>query len=337
MNNKTKTSATLTLFAVALAVVVIVLGAYTRLTDAGLGCPDWPGCYNHLLAPHNAQEVTQAAQQFPASPVYIIKAWTEMIHRYVAGGLGLFVFALGILAIRKRKVVGQPVAVPIVLMGLVIFQALLGMWTVTMKLLPIVVMGHLLGGFTLLALLWWLNLKVRDPLGVQNSSGAGSGFEKFKPWAVVGLVVVAIQIALGGWTSANYAALVCPNFPYCSAHQFFPQIDFSHAFNIFNFSNNHLSTGALMTIQMVHRLGALVTAAYVGLLSICLISLKQRGLRTIGIAMLAVLVAQITLGILNVELMLPLAVAVLHNIMAAFLLLTMVSFIFKTFSQTQPL
>lgn len=328
MSRTKKISSGLTILAVFLAFIVVVLGAYTRLTDAGLGCPDWPGCYNQMLAPTTPAAIQQADALYPAVPVEVHKAWTEMVHRYAAGILGVLIFILGFMSIRRRRVPGQPVAVPVILMLLVIFQALLGKWTVTMKLLPLVVMSHLLGGFAILALLWWLNLKIGDYFPSLQTIQT----KKFRAWAILGLIIVVVQIALGGWTSTNYAALICLNFPYCSAHQFFPQMDFHQAFNLLNVSNERLSSAALITIHMSHRIGALITGIYVGLLSICLIALKGRPiLRGIGTAMLIILIVQIMLGILNVELLLPLYVAVLHNFVAALLLLAMVTLVYASF------
>lgn len=324
MTKKAKISVGITLFAVILAFIVVTLGAYTRLTDAGLGCPDWPGCYNQMLAPTTTGAIQKADTLYPTEPVQVVKAWTEMVHRYAAGTLGLLIFGLGIAALRRCKVPGQIVVVPVILIGLVIFQALLGKWTVTMKLLPVVVMGHLLGGMTILALLWWCYLKAAECF----VSSVPSAVHKFRPWAILGLIIVAAQITLGGWTSTNYAALVCLNFPYCSANQLFPQVDFHNAFNFFNVSNIHLSYAALVTIQMTHRFGALITAFYVGILSIILMTRKNSILCRLGIVMLLILLAQIGLGILNIELYLPLAIAVLHNSGAALLLLTMVTFLY---------
>lgn len=331
MTTTKKISTGITLFAVILAFIVVTLGAYTRLTDAGLGCPDWPGCYDQVIAPTTTTEIQKADSLYPAAPVHVTKAWTEMVHRYVAGILGLVIFGLGIVAIRRRKVPGQAVIAPVILMALVIFQALLGKWTVTMKLLPVVVMGHLLGGFSILALLWWCHLKS----GNYFISLPRNSASKFKFWAILGLVIVTLQIILGGWTSTNYAALVCLNFPYCTVNEIFPQVDFHSAFNFFNVSNIHLSYAALVTIQMSHRFGALVTGLYVGILSICLIALRGRQLlRRLGIAMLVILIAQICLGILNIKLLLPLYIAVLHNVGAAFLLLSMVTLVYVSFTRT---
>lgn len=328
MSNTKKISAGVTLFAVILAFIVVTLGAYTRLTDAGLGCPDWPGCYNHMVAPSTTAAIQHADTLYPTTPVEVAKAWTEMVHRYAAGILGLLIFGLGIVAIRRRHVPGQPVIAPIILMALVVFQALLGKWTVTMKLLPIVVMSHLLGGLSILALLWWCHLKAGDYFVSETLPSA----KNFRAWAIIGLIIVAAQIVLGGWTSTNYAALVCLNFPYCAANQFFPQIDYPNAFNFFNVSNNHLSYAALVTIQMTHRFGALITGLYIGILAISLMMVKtNKILRRIGIAMLVIVLLQIGLGILNIELYLPLYIAVLHNSGAALLLLTMVTLVYASF------
>ncbi len=328
MNKINKVSTGIILFAVVLAFVVVTLGAYTRLTDAGLGCPDWPGCYNHMIAPTTPDAVEKADSHYPGMPVHVTKAWTEMVHRYAAGILGLLIFVLGIMSFRRRQVPGQPVVVPVILIAIVIFQALLGKWTVTMKLLPVVVMCHLLGGFTILGLLWWFNLKTAEYFPSLKSSKAA----RFRSWSIGGLIIVALQITLGGWTSTNYAALVCPTFPYCSAQQFFPLIDFHQAFNFFNFENANLSYAALITIQMTHRFGALITGLYVSILSICLIVLKGRPvLRGIGIVMLIILLVQICLGVLNIELLLPLFIAVLHNFVAALLLLAMVTLVYASF------
>jgi len=170
-----------TLFAVVLALFVIMLGAYTRLTDAGLGCPDWPGCYGKLVLPESNAGLVQAQQAFPTVPLVAKKAWTEMAHRYFAGTLGLIILGLAIGAFfRRRNNPVQPLFVPWLLVGLVIFQAVLGMWTVTLKLLPLVVMGHLLGGMTIAALLWWLMLSSK-----QNSLTSGYAFSSLKPWALI--------------------------------------------------------------------------------------------------------------------------------------------------------
>ena len=203
----------LALLTSALALVVVVLGAFVRLSDAGLGCPDWPGCYGNIDVPKTEQEVQLANDAYPDRPVEAAKAWKEMIHRYFAGALGLLVLIMAILAIRNRHSEKQQVYVPVFLVGLIIFQALLGMWTVTIKLNPTIVMSHLMGGLATLSLLWWVSLR-QGRLFVQRQSDIGD-YSGLRRIALIGLLVVILQIMLGGWTSANYAALHCPDFPTC--------------------------------------------------------------------------------------------------------------------------
>ena len=211
--------------ALVLTFVVVVLGAYVRLSHAGLGCPDWPGCYGRLLdVPDRADQIAVANAAYPHRPVEPAKAWKEMIHRYCAGALGLLILALAALAWRNRRQSDQPVALPLALLGLVTFQSVLGMWTVTWQLKPLIVMAHLLGGLTTLGLLAWLVLCQRQGGG----AGATDENRALRPLALLGLMLLAGQIALGGWTSANYAALACPDFPTCQAH-WWPPLDFREA------------------------------------------------------------------------------------------------------------
>lgn len=314
----------LALFATAVALVVVVLGAYTRLSDAGLGCPDWPGCYGHLAWPDEAHEIERANAVFPERPVEVHKAWKEMVHRYFAGSLGLLILALFAIAWTNRHHLRQPVRLPGLLVLLVIFQALLGMWTVTLKLKPLVVMGHLLGGFATLALLWWLAVSHRLPAVPPSAS-------RLHPWAVGGLAVLVVQIALGGWTSSNYAALACPDFPTCQS-SWWPAMDFREGFVLWrgigvNYEFGVLEHPARTAIHYTHRLGALATALYLGLLALGVLRAPGRGLRALGALLLALLTAQIALGVANVLLGLPLPVAVLHNATAALLLLTLLTLI----------
>lgn len=318
----------LSLLATVLALGVVVLGAFVRLSDAGLGCPDWPTCYGHLTVPSSSKAVERAEQAYPDRPVVAHKAWKEMVHRYFAGTLGLLVFALAALAWAKRGDPEQQLVVPLFLVGLIIFQALLGMWTVTLLLKPLVVMGHLLGGLTTLALLWWVTLRQRNMLSAQRAGG--DRLAALRPWALLGLVVLVMQLALGGWTSANYAALACPDFPTCQTH-WWPPMDFRDAFTLWratgvDYEGGVLTNSARVTIHMMHRLGALVTFLYLGWLAIRTMRVKlDPTLRRLGAALLAVLVTQVSLGIANVELSLPLPVAVAHNGVAALLLLTLVT------------
>ncbi len=313
-----------------LALVVVVLGAYTRLTHAGLGCPDWPGCYGHMIVPRGSHQLLKARQAYPLIPVESTKAWTEMVHRYSAGTLGLLILAIAGIALWRRREAQHPLLLPIALVGLVLFQAALGMWTVTLKLLPVVVMGHLLGGLTLLALLWILRLR----LGNAFQHSISTRELPYKAWAILGLVIVFVQVALGGWVSSNYAGLACIGFPQCNG-VLLPQLHFQHAFNLLsqlgaNYQGGLLDPTSRVTIQMVHRIGALVTATYVGGLAIWIIASTQiNRLRSIALLTLLILTIQFILGILNVTKLLPLSVAVSHNAFAAILLLTMVTLVYS--------
>jgi cytochrome c oxidase assembly protein subunit 15 len=317
----------LSLFTLLLALVVVMLGAYTRLADAGLGCPDWPGCYGHLTVPQTSEEIA-AAESTYNQVVEPAKAWKEMIHRYVASALGMLIMVLGIWGVkRKYHDVNQPIGVPIFLVIFVMFQALLGMWTVTWLVLPLIVTAHLLGGMIITGLLCYLTLASRPNQPYVHVNA------KFKPWVILGLIILLIQIFLGGWTSTNYAAIICPTFPYCHG-SLFPAMDFKSAFDLthpigVNYEGGVLDTTTRVTIQMTHRFGAFITAAYLGVLGIFLVC--SRGLRKLGGVLLAVLTLQFSLGVANIVWMLPMTVAVLHNGVAAILLLVVVSILYKLY------
>lgn len=316
----------LALFATGLAFIVVVLGAYTRLTDAGLGCPDWPGCYGQLTPPSSVAGMDAK------------KAWTEMAHRYLAGLLGLTILTLALLAIRHRHSPKQPLVLPLFLVVLLVFQAALGMWTVTLKLYPLVVVAHLLGGLTSLSLLWWLSLKLK-PLqiaAIEVTKLQPSKLQNIRILAGVGLAILIIQLFLGGWTSANYAALVCLEFPYCQAGQFFPTaaLDQSSWFSAFNLITAGVSEGfgqpldihARMVIHMVHRLTALLITFLLGGLAIQIFrSLSSPLLRKLTGGMIVLLITQLLLGVSNILAILPLPIALAHNAVAAVLLLTLVT------------
>ncbi len=302
-----------------LAFCVIVLGAYTRLSDAGLGCPDWPTCYGHLTVPDSPESVEQKhyLEQRPLEPA---KGWAEMIHRYFAGTLGLFILVVALWSWRRRREdPGQPLMLPVLLLGVVIFQALLGMWTVTLLLKPLVVMGHLLGGFTTLGLLFllWRMTGRRLPAGPRG-----------RRFALLALLVLVMQIALGGWTSTNYAALSCTDFPTCQG-SWWPEMDFSEAFVLWrglgiNYEYGVLEHPARTAIHVTHRIGALTTLLVVG--GFALYLLRRGGaVRRLGGGVLTLLALQIGLGIGNVLLHLPLPVAVAHNAVAALLLLSLIN------------
>ncbi len=311
-----------------LAFCVIVLGAFVRLSDAGLGCPDWPGCYGQITWPAAEHEVSAANASFPERPVETEKAWKEMVHRYLAGILGLLVFALTVIAIRNRHDPNQPLGLTGLLAALVIFQALLGMWTVTLLLKPAIVMAHLLGGMATFGLLWWLALRARTvrPRPLPQST------YRIKPWIALGLSLVVAQIALGGWTSSNYAALACPDFPTCMG-EWWPETDFGEAFVLWrevgvDYEGGILDHPARVAIHLSHRIGAVLVLAYLGLLG--LMMLRRPAMDLIGQALLAVLIVQITLGILNVVLHLPLLTAVAHTGGAAVLLMVLLYALHRT-------
>ncbi|MCU7553543.1 COX15/CtaA family protein [Alteromonas sp. ASW11-19] len=312
----------LVLCSLLLALVVIILGAYTRLTDAGLGCPDWPGCYGHLTVPSSNDTVAAANAAFPERPVEAHKAWNEMIHRYFAGALGLCILAISILAL-VRKEPDTPTKLPLLLLGLVIFQAALGMWTVTMNLLPVVVMGHLLGGFTVLSCLFLLYLR----LHARSSQMPRPGNVHVSGLALTGMVILVVQIALGGWTSANYAALACTDMPLCEG-DWLNRLDFGGAYSVPEADNYEFGAhdyAQRMTMHMVHRVGAVITFLYLTWLGLRLIlRAPQSRVKLAACLMLAVLTIQLGLGVSNVVFSLPLAVAVAHNAVAATLLLVMI-------------
>ncbi len=316
--------------ALGLTLIVVLLGAYVRLSDAGLGCPDWPGCYGRLLGvPKQAHHIAAANEAFPERPVEVDKAWKEMIHRYLAGALGLLILGLAALAWRDRRRPGQPVILPLTLLGLVIFQSLLGMWTVTWQLKPLVVMAHLLGGLTTLSLLAWLVLR-QGRYGITDSSAAFTGARALRGYALLGLALLVAQIALGGWTSANYAALACPDFPTCQTY-WWPPTDFREAFTLWrgigeSYEFGVLNNDARVTVHLAHRLGALMVALYLGWLSWRLITKTgDRASQVAGVALAVLLAVQLGLGIANVVLQLPLPVAVAHTGGAALLLLALVA------------
>ncbi|GFE78374.1 heme A synthase [Steroidobacter agaridevorans] len=312
----------LALAGVLLALVVVVLGAWVRLSAAGLGCPDWPGCYGHLSAGSAAENVDAVNQAFPHRPFEYHKAIKEMVHRYFASGLGLLILVLAGLAIRNREDPQQPVALPIALVALVIFQGLLGMWTVTLLLKPLIVVLHLIGGLSTLSLLAWLAM--RPPQVVEQSDNGG-----LRKLAALGLAMLALQIMLGGWTSSNYAALACPDFPTCQ-NSYWPDMDMKDAFVLWrglgiDYEGGVLDHPARVAIHFVHRLGAIAAALLLGALSFLA---WRRGttpaVRTAGVVLGLILVAQLILGPVMVMRALPLALATAHNGVAALLLLATV-------------
>jgi heme a synthase len=309
----------LLLMAACLAFCVVGLGAYVRLSDAGLGCPDWPGCYGHLVGvPDSHAEHVEAAMAFPGKPVEAHKAWKEMIHRYAAGTLGLLILGIAIFAWRNAQSGACP-WLETGLVGLVVFQALLGMWTVTLLLKPVIVTAHLLGGMTTWGILAALTAQ---KLGAGRTAPFPAGTALM---AGLALAVLVMQIALGGWVSSNYAALACADFPTCQGN-WWPTAtagDYAQAFQVQRELGQTtdgalLSQAALSVIHWTHRLGALATFVIVG--AYALLLMNDPAMRRHGMRVGAALLLQVGLGISNVLFSLPLPVAVAHNLGAALLL-----------------
>ena len=311
----------LVLIATILALCVVVLGAYVRLTDAGLGCPDWPGCYGTLTVPQSEAAITKAQTAFPQSAVVVGKAWREMTHRYLAGTLGLLVLAIFLLGWKAKNEIKSSALTPSFLVLLISFQAILGMWTVTMLLKPAIVSGHLLGGMSTLAVLTWLTHR---HWGYYSNSIVKSNPLRFA--IRFALLLLFMQIFLGGWTSTNYAALACTDFPTCHG-AWMPTMDFKDAFHMVrelgqSKDGGALSLASITAIQWTHRLGALISLLYLGILG--LVALNYWQLKRWSLFLLIVLCVQIALGISNLLLHLPLALAVAHNFTAGLLVIILV-------------
>lgn len=340
---KRKSGFFLALFATVFAVAVIILGAFTRLADAGLGCPDWPVCYGHILWPMNADDVATANASFPDTPVEHDKTWPEQVHRILASSLGLFCIALVVIAWRQRKFDPNkliPFNLPLLLLAMVILQGMFGRWTVTLKLWPQVVTAHLLGGFATLALLWLLTLRLNNYRWTVTPATA-QAMQSLKPILIIVLLLIIAQITLGGWTSTNYAALACPDFPKCQT-VWLPNMDFKTGFNIGqhigpNYLGGIMDSAARTAIHFSHRIGAIVVTLSVAYLLWRLFRLAMPETRRWAFTLLAVLLLQLTLGISNVVWSLPLPVAVAHNAVGAMLLLTMVGLLHRFYTATVKL
>jgi len=368
----TNLTARIAIVATVLAFFVIVFGAFVRLSDAGLSCPDWPTCYGKATWPGHEQDIARANEAFPQRPVETDKAWREQVHRMLAGTLGALVLVLALAAAWPRRglpgtlgvaalaaaggvalyirgayapsaglsafalvlplVIAArldrpaPYRVAVAAFGVVIFQAMLGMWTVTLLLKPIVVMGHLLGGLLTFSLLAYV------ALSLSSRREATPPQHRLRPMVVVALVLLALQIALGGWTSANYAALACgSDFPQC-AGAWWPQTDFREGFVLWrgigvNYEGGVLDAAARAAIQIAHRIGALVVFGHI--LATAFASWR-RGLRANAAAVALLLCVQVALGIANVKLLLPLPVATAHNAGAALLLFSLIALFVRT-------
>ena len=318
------------------AIIVLGMGVFTRLADAGLGCPDWPGCYGHVLWPTEDHEVARANEAYPEMPVEHDKTWPEMVHRYLATILGLFTIGILVFALRNRGS-EQPLKLPVFLLAFIILQGMFGMWTVTLKLWPQVVTAHLLGGFTTISLLWLLTLRLNNQRW-QLPAIVEPKLTALRPLVVVGLLIVVGQIALGGWTTSNYADIACPDFPRCQG-AWLPPMDFANGFNIAqqvgpNYLGGVLDNDARVAIHVSHRIGAIITSLYLLFLFVKLRGLATAPAKRLSVVMLAVLVAQVLLGISNIVFNFPIAVAVTHNLVGALLLLVMVTMNYCVFTAT---
>ena len=314
---------------------LIVFGAFTRLTDSGLGCPDWPGCYG-LANPFLAHEQISAAQAaMPDGPVSVVKAWIEMIHRYLAMGIGVLIMALTAqawLQWRRNRSAAFAPALPTALLLFVCVQGAFGAWTVTQKLQPVIVTIHLLLGMGLLALLTWIGGRENFLIKPYQAGGDIATLRRVRALALASAVLLMMQIALGGWVSTNYATLACSDFPLCNG-QLVPAMDFEHGFTLWRelgktAAGHYLPFSALTAIHWVHRNFALVVAAGLGWTAWT--AWRQPALRRTARLIAIVLVAQAASGIATVYFSFPLAIAVMHNAGAALLVLLVTMLNYKT-------
>ena len=313
-------------FAATFTLIVISVGAWVRLTDAGLGCPDWPGCYGILSTPDTESELLRAKELYPDSVIDIGKAWREMFHRYLAGTLGILVFIITFLMLKYAKHV--PKIYPISLSILIVIQSTMGMLTVTQLVKPTIVTTHLILGMTTAGLLLWKGLQIKLKNKIDQID--------FKLVNLIFICILALilQIILGGWTSTNYASLACTDFPKC-LNQWWPSnMNYSDAFTVLNLPNINYETApmvyeAKLAIHFTHRIGALIlTLLYAALFIYLFYIQSNKTLKSIGIIVFLVFIFQIFLGISNVLMSLPISVAVLHTVNASILLLSMITLLF---------
>jgi len=315
-------------FTTLLAFCVIVFGAYVRLTDAGLGCPDWPGCYGFLTVPETGDKLSKAAELFPDQAVESGKAWREMIHRYIASFLGLLILALFLLELFKktRKPWGQnfSLRLSLGLFLLVVFQGLLGMWTVTLKVHPFVVLSHLIGGLATLSLLF---------IYLKHHNEGGRASSKITPIVFIGLILLIAQIILGGWTSTNYAALGCPDLPFCYGEIWPSNMNIKEGFLKWqsfgqNYEGGLLTPPARTAIHFMHRLGAVVLTLGLGLIILKYINHQSGKIRFAATLLALALLTQLIVGVVMVWSGIALVLATAHNAFAAILLLAFVNLMY---------
>ncbi len=293
-----------------LAAAVVVLGAWVRLTDAGLGCPDWPGCYGHI---------------YPENEGSFVKGLHEMIHRYFAGTLVSIIALLLVFALWNRRDRIQPLTPVVMLFFIVLMQAALGALTVTLLVKPLIVTAHLLGGLTTLGILWWLCLAPNPvPISAQERG--------LRPWALIAFAALGVQIFLGGWTSTNYAAVACPDLPTCQ-RSWWPPMDFHDAFVLWrglqvDYTGGILSNAARTAIHVTHRVGALVAGSILMIVGGFVVHrAKNRRLRVAGGLLIGAVLLQISIGLSMVYLGMPLTLAVFHNAGAALLVIALITLV----------
>ena len=320
-------------FGALFTLLVISVGAWVRLTDAGLGCPDWPGCYGLLTPPISDLELSQAKNTYPDAIIDAGKAWREMLHRYLAGILGLYVFFTAYLTFKYSKNTSN--ILPIALIVLIIIQSIMGMLTVTELVKPTIVTIHLILGMSTASLMYWNGLKV---VANHNMINLNKTLILIIILCIFGLLT---QIILGGWTSTNYASLACTDFPKCS-NQWWPNnMDFKSGFTIFNLPNINYEGGPLeynakLAVHFTHRIGALILSLLFLWLFIYLFFLQaNKNIKKIGMVVMALFVAQIMLGISNIIFSLPISIAVLHTVNASALLMSMVALLYYSTYNTQ--
>ena len=307
-----------------LGFVVVALGAWTRLADAGLGCPDWPGCYGFVTIPMNPEEIELANSKFPETPYEVAKAIPEVVHRYFAAALGFFIVCMNIVVYKAKEAVPSSIRYLIYfLLAWVILQGTFGYLTVSLKLLPQIVTGHLMFGFLTTLLIWLLYFKTKDAIDSERKKWKFSEYSK--KLLNIGLLLVTIQIFLGAWTSTNYASYSCTDFPLCQG-QLMPEVNFEEGFNFFqsigpNYLGGQLDHEARLAIHMSHRIGALIVSAYLIFLAYHFLVNRQN---QIALGILGLLTVQVLLGISNIIFALPLLVAVGHNL-GGLLLITYLS------------
>jgi len=304
---------------------LIMFGAFVRLTDSGLGCPDWPGCYGKFSPIGASAHIAQALETMPYGPVSFSKAWIEMIHRYAGSLLGLMIIAIAVMAWRHRQMLGHTPRLALATLVAVCVQGAFGAWTVTHLLMPVIVTTHLMGGMLLLALMTWLAARE------QTHASVAARTRRIRPWLALGLVLLFIQIALGGWVSTNYAALACMDFPTCHG-QWLPEMDLRGGFSILRAlgelpSGEIISQQALTAIHWVHRNVAFLVFAYLG--TFAWVLRRDAGLRQPANALLLLLLVQLITGLTTIFFQWPLLIAVVHNGGAAALVLVTVTLLIR--------